>query len=176
MIILGGEEFITYPVMPDLFKVSRSGKVYSKRSKKILKQNKHKNGYMTIATRVGGRLGKAYCFKVHRLVAETYLDNIENKPQVNHIDGVKDNNNLSNLEWVTAKENIQHAFRTGLAEPLRGEDSPTSVLTISNVKFIRSNYKPYCRDFGANALGRKFSVSHETIGSVVRGETWNSVL
>lgn len=175
MIILGGEEFITYPVMPDLFKVSRSGKVYSKRSKKILKQNRHKSGYMTIATRVGGKLGKAYCFKVHRLVAETYLSNEENKPQVNHIDGVKDNNNLNNLEWATAEENVRHAYEVGLVSYNKGEDCPQSVLTEEDVKFIRDNYKPYCKAFGARALGRKFSIGHTSILKVINRLTWDSV-
>lgn len=56
--------------------------------------------------------GKSY--RSHRLVAQTYLDNIDNKPIVNHIDGNKQNNMLCNLEWVTQSENMQHACDTGL--------------------------------------------------------------
>ena len=64
--------------------------------------------------------GTRKTFRVHRLVAEEFIPNPYNKPEVNHIDGNKNNNNYSNLEWVTKKENCRHAWDNGLAKPSYG--------------------------------------------------------
>ena len=66
---------------------------------------------------------------IHRLVAKTFIKNTENKPQVNHIDGNKFNNNVNNLEWNTSSENIKHAYKTGLREPMTGENGSHHKIT-----------------------------------------------
>ena len=78
---------------------------------KIIVQSKNHKGYPTTNMSKGN---KRYGRPTHRLVAETFIPNPENKDQVNHIDGDKLNNSVENLEWMTGKENIRHAIENGL--------------------------------------------------------------
>ena len=79
---------------------------------KIIKQriNKKRHGYCELSLH---KNGKEKRFKVHRLVAEAFIPNPNNLPEVNHIDGNKENNTLSNLEWVTSSENQKHRHLIG---------------------------------------------------------------
>lgn len=80
---------------------------------RVLKGIKLRDGYLYV------HLYKQKTSKyktIHRLVAETFILNLEGKREVNHIDGNKENNIFSNLEWTTPKENIQHAWENGLAK------------------------------------------------------------
>lgn len=150
-------ELKEHPKYGDYFLISKCGKVFSKRTHKFLKQTISKTGYYTISTRFGGRNGTSHCFKVHRLVAETFIINANNKPHVNHIDDNKLNNSVDNLEWATAKENIQHAISTGLTVFKKGLDSPNSKLTISDIVFIQES------NLSSRKLAKIFDVSHVTI-------------
>lgn len=92
-----------------LYQVSNTGFVKSFQTKTpfIKKFNKNHQGYLSVALCLDN---KVKLVKIHRLVAEAFLPNPENKPQVNHKDGNKSNNHVDNLEWVTASENIKHSF------------------------------------------------------------------
>lgn len=70
--------------------------------------------YLTVFLHYGH--GKTKCVRVHRLVAETFIPNPYNLPQINHIDGNKENNHVSNLEWITPAKNTEHAWKTGLCD------------------------------------------------------------
>lgn len=80
-------------------------------------------GYMSVVLTSNN---KSKTFLVHRLVAKTFITNIENKPEVNHKDGNKLNNCVENLEWCTKSENIQHAFDTGLKKAFKGDKNSCS--------------------------------------------------
>lgn len=77
-------------------------------------QNKNRKGYCMVNIRMAN--GDKKQISVHRLVAAAFIPNLEEKPQVNHIDGNKENNSVSNLEWCTNDENIAHAVKSGLME------------------------------------------------------------
>lgn len=88
----------------------------------LIKPNLKQNGYLQVGLR---KHGKRKWFGVHRLVAIHFIENPDNKPQVNHIDGNKLNNTTENLEWVTGKENQNHAAKMGLRDNLpKGEKHP----------------------------------------------------
>ena len=154
---------------PDLFEVSNLGNFRNKRNKRVLKQTYSHNGYPQIPTKIGGRKGKYKTFKVHREVAKAFLENPNNLPCVNHKDGVKTNNSLDNLEWVTHSENSIHAYQMGLTKvPINH-----SKLTDAQKEFVKQNYIPYNKEFGASALGRIFCVDKQTILRTVHNIQFN---
>jgi len=89
-----------------------------KKGNKIINGCKDKNGYLISTFR---NTGIAKTVKLHRLVLLTFIQNIDNKPQVNHINGIKSDNRVNNLEWCTHSENQKHAIKTGLRVGVKGE-------------------------------------------------------
>lgn len=165
----------------EYFKISNLGNVFSKRTNKLLKTHISPTGYELISTKIGGRKGKAYAFKVHRLVAEAFLpppiEDLKREAKetfygvvpVNHKDGDKSNNELANLEWISHSDNSRHASDNGLFNQKKGVENPASKLSVEEVEYVRENYTPYCKKFGARALAKVFDVHHTSILKVVKG-------
>lgn len=147
--------------------IVRSNGVKHTRVSKVLKPSVD-NGYLKGAVCVNKKM-KPY--KVHRLVAQMFVDNPENKPEVNHIDGDKQNNNANNLEWTTRKENIEHCHRLGLQKPFKGEEVGTSILTAKEVLEIRSKFVP--RKYSRSKLAKEYNVSEGCIKDILYKRTWN---
>lgn len=104
-------------------------------------------------------------YGIHRLVAEAFIPNPENKPQVNHIDGNPANNLLSNLEWVTQSENTRHAVSIGRKLGLRGEKCPTSKVTDIQRLEILALYECGLRQ---TYIGNCYGISQGAVSYIVK--------
>ena len=94
-----------------IYQISNKGRLksFKQHAKGKILSNKNKNGdYLSIVLCKGGKVRST---RIHRLVAEAFIPNPNGKPQINHKDSNRQNNNVGNLEWVTAKENSQHAIK-----------------------------------------------------------------
>lgn len=139
-----------------LYQVSNLGRVKSSYTNRILK------GYKI----TGGYLGVKLCKnnikstkKIHRLVAEAFIQNPDNKPQVNHIDEDKTNNMVSNLEWMTAKENTNHGTRNERSGKTQ------------SIPIIATNLKTgeYTEFYGSSECARQLGLHQSSITEVLKG-------
>ena len=154
----------------DFLEVSDQGNVKS--HGKLIKGEICKNGYKRINVS-----HKRTHFKilVHRLIAKTFIPNPENKLCVNHKDGNKLNNCVSNLEWCSYGENMKHAFKTNLRNA-KGENNTQHKLTEKQVCEIRNLYEKGKHN-GNNAykLAEKYNVNPKTILDIVNRRLWKHI-
>lgn len=143
----------------DDYEITEQGEVINKHNGHVRKPQPNSKGYLRV--QIAGKN-----LFVHRLVAEKYVPNPNSYNQVNHIDGNKNNNAASNLEWVTNQENRDHAMENFLH--LQGEDTPGAKLDWTKVNFIRENSNKYT----TTELANMFEVSCSTIRDVIKYRTW----
>lgn len=116
--------------------------------------------------------GKQHSKPIHRIVAEAFIPNPEQKDTVNHIDGDKTNNNVDNLEWATRREQLTHAYAHALRVSHKGSENCNSKLSQDDVMFIRTYTVKRSRTHGIPSMAKKFGVSYETIYNVLSGKTY----
>lgn len=151
-------EITTVPELAGLYDVSSWGNVRNKTTMKMKTQTKQPSGYYAVSFRCRP---KDYhgTIRVHRLVAEHFIPNISDLPQVNHKDGNKSNNKMWNLEWSSAKDNLSHAKEIGLNVNY-GETHGNSKLTNASVLKIRESVGT-CKE-----VGDAFGVSAATVSLI----------
>ena len=133
-------------------KVRRNGTGTYIQKERLLKPSNTSTGYKKVEL---CKDGKRKSFKVHRLVAIAFIPNPDNKPEVNHIDGNKINNNIDNLEWVTSSENSIHAYETGLS-PNKKELDEIRIIELYN------------KGTSKEEISRMFDVSNVVIARILK--------
>lgn len=152
------------------YTISEDGKVYSKLSLKYLSQVKNLFGYETIGLK-SDKDGLFYQKRVHRLVAEAFIPNPENKPEVNHIDGDKTNNCVENLEWCTSKENKTHAWNTKLYTD-KLEDHYCAVYSNNQIEQV---CQLLSEGFRNKDVAEITNIHKDVIAHIKRGDIWKDI-
>ena len=170
------EEFRSVPDYPD-YVVSDQGNVMSKvqpgvgdrvrKDWRDVRPVRNRNGYLYVCLCSRGK--EKHVFLVHRLVLETFVGPCFSDCEASHLNGVRSDNRLENLVWETRKAN--NARKVEHNTEMRGERSNSAKLTEDKVREI----KELAKHFSQRWIGRKFNVSHRTIGKILNGETWTHI-
>ena len=157
--IIGAEGFL---------EVSNMGRVRSvyEGHQKILREYRNGSGYRRFETRVSG---EKFSGLVHRAVAKAFIPNPENKPEVNHKDGNKENNAVENLEWATRMENVRHAIENGLWDSVfEGTRRENEKRKRPVIGYFTSDTKSAVRRFESVSEAERFIGSHHVV-DVLKG-------
>ena len=150
------------------YSVTSAGQVYSHKQSKFLKPCKRNDGYLNIGLTVGGV--RKRCL-VHRLIALAFLG--KSDLDVNHINGIKYDNRLENLEYLSHADNIRHGFLAGLYDGRILDKTWNAKLTIADVKQIKDLH--YSGNMSQRYLARLYGVGKSTINSIFIGRNWKGV-
>lgn len=162
-----------------LYAITDDGKIWSYpklngvgfRDGHWMKQYVHRGYSYVVLTKES----KQKSYIVHRLVAQTYIENPLLKKQVNHKNGNKLDNHISNLEWNTPSENSKHAYSSGLRVHigLKGEKNPKAKLKKSDVLYIRAQIEPSKND--RKYLMKRFNIAKNTLSDILNRKSWQHI-
>jgi len=166
--------FVDVPGFEGLYGINKSGDIFSYISNKTIKPYLHRDGYLQIYL---CKNGKKKNIKIHRLVAQIFVPNINNKPQVNHKNGNKKDNYFENLEWCTPSENIKHAFKIGLKCITENGMKASSKNGIARRKLRHDDIEKIKKlhdkkEYSQRQLAKMFSVGQTAINRIVNNKTY----
>ncbi len=154
-----------------LYSITRDGRIWTKRRQgsdgRWIKAQFDKDGYRVITL---CKNGKYTNHKLHRLIAKKFILNPLNKPEINHLNGIKDDNRIINLNWVTSKENDLHARKKGLTNT-SGEDNGSSKLTWEQVDEIRKYHIPR-NGITKRKPWEKYGIKYAQYREIVANRSW----
>lgn len=150
--------------------ITTMGDVYSFMKKTPLKMTNKTDrlGYKHLSL---SRNGKSNYISVHREVAKAFIPNPQKLLEVNHKDGDKSNNNVSNLEWCTRAENLRHAYKNNL-KTNKGDKAPSRILSSVDIPRIRDLIE---EGVTLREIGRMYGVTHHAIHKIKTGKNWSSI-
>lgn len=152
----------------DRYEITECGIIRNKNNKKIKSQYVSSTGYYMISI---SKNGKTNPYKVHRLLADNFIKKIDGKTSINHKDGNKLNNCLSNLEWCNHLENMQHAFNTNLVNNT-GSNNGMAKINETIAKEIKLMLK---NKISQQKIADKFNVSRSLVLGINTGRLWKHV-
>lgn len=164
------EEFENYEIsnlgrLKGLEITTKFGCTFKKYPERICNPWTDKKGYKYYTFVVNGKNRHKL---IHRLVAKAFILNPDNKPQINHINGIKSDNRIENLEWCNAKENLLHARETGLND-ISGVNHYSSKLTIEDIYSIRNSNETQ------RVLAEKYNICQDSISKIKSFKTYKNV-
>jgi len=145
-------------------------RINSERGRLMSLKPDKRTGYVRVSLRA--RDGKLLREQLHRLIGREFLGPHRKGAQINHLDGDKTNNHVTNLEWTTPQENVKHAWRVGLCKPHKSHFHGMSKLRKSDIKVIRS---ADARGVSHLKIAEVFNVTGANISTIARNITWKDL-
>lgn len=152
------------------YEINKEGIIRRISNQRIKKSIIRKDGYIGIQLYISKT--KHQTFQLHRLLAEAFIPNPNNKPCINHIDSNRSNNNLNNLEWATYSENALHGNRYGKMST-KGERNGFSKLTEKDILEIRELRKT--KNISYSKIAKLYNVSNSCISGILLNINWKHI-